>query len=300
MATKRTVTVWLSGGLGNQLYQYAAARRLALRNQADLVLDARSGFAGDPYRARFVLDRFSVAGAPSAQAPYASRTGRVRRRIRAATHRWLPLALRSYVAEADLRVPADLLHLRLWRDVYLDGSWMDEVYFRDIRSDLLQELDVRGPHGALNDELAARIQDTMSVAVHVRRLRGRPNTGPSEPLPDDPDRHLSRDYYHVAVKRLIEMAGVDHSFVFADYPAWAEEHLRLPIATTFVTHNGNDRDYEDFWLMRQCKHFVIANSTFSWWAAWLGQTSNKQVVVPAGYVDPMRGLHSVPDHWIRI
>ncbi len=297
---RRTVTVWLSGGLGNQLFQYATARRLALTSGAALVLDHASGFASDWYQAKFSLHAFAVAGRLVQRPAYATRIGRAKRRLARAINDRLPLGLRSYVHESAVSTPRDLLELRPHRDVYLEGGWMYETYFADIREQLLEELDVPGPHDAMNLEVAARIRDTTSAAVHIRRLRGQPNLSSSAPLPDDPSRHVSIDYYRRAIEHLVTRAGVDHLFVFADYPAWAREHLRPPVPMTIVDHNGIDRDYEDFWLMRQCKHFVLANSTFGWWAAWLGREPTKQVVVSAHYVTPERGLVSVPSRWTQL
>jgi hypothetical protein len=91
-----------------------------------------------------------------------------------------------------------------------------------------------------------------------------------------------------------------HFFVFADYPEWAKENIRAPYPLEFVTHNGPDRDYEDFWLMCQCRHFVVANSTFSWWPAWLASNPDKVVVAPRASIGPDEVLKSAPDAWILV
>lgn len=300
MNNGRTVTVGLSGGLGNQLFQYATARALALRNAAQLRLDTESGYVRDWYQARFVLDKFEILPALPRVSPYASTLGAARRRAVRALNGRVPMSLRSHIFEPDVRDPTDLLRLRLRRDVYLEGYWADERYFRDIRALLLREFNVHGPLGAVNDRLAACIRGSRSVAVHVLRLRGQPNRDTSVPLVGRDDQQVPVEYYHRAVARLASARDVDRVFVFADYPDWARENLSFSLPTTFVGENGMGRDYCDFWLMRQCNHFVIANSTFSWWAAWLGECEEKAVVVPAQYLDRRRGLASAPANWWRM
>jgi Glycosyl transferase family 11 len=298
--TRPTVTVRLSGGLGNQLFQYAAARRLAIASNAELVLDDASGFEGDWYQAKFSLHAFAVAGRRVDRPAYRGRAGRLRRRAAIAVSERMPVWWRRYIRELDLEAPRELLELKLDHDVYLEGGWMYDIYFADIREQLLVELDVPGPHDDVNRAMASRIQGTNSGAIHIRRLRGRPNVASSTPLPDDPTHHLSTDYYREAIRRLVEDHGVEHFFAFADYPEWAKEHLEAPVPITVVDHNGMDRDYEDFWLMKQCNHFVLANSTFGWWAAWLGQHPEKRVMVADAYVTPTRGLVWVPNQWERL
>ena len=83
--------------------------------------------------------------------------------------------------------------------------------------------------------------------------------------------------------------------MFSDFPQWARENITGDIPITYITHNGPDKDYEDLWLMRQCRHFVIANSTFSWWAAWLGENPQKIVTAPQAAIGRM--LKSVPSSW---
>jgi hypothetical protein len=296
-----TVTAGLSGGLGNQLFQYAAARRLAHVNGASLLLDDRSGFECDPYHARYALDAFRIVGQRlGGRAPYRSRIGRIKRRVDTAWQQALPVRRRRYLREDQLHTPRELLELELAHRVYLDGGWQREEYFADIRDILRREFDLAHERDPRSNELARRMEECESVGLHIRRLRGRPNLPTSRPLPDDPKLHVSSSYYERATRYLIEKAGADHFFVFADYPEVVSEVLGDRLPFTVVAHNGMEKDYEDLWLMRQCKHFVIANSSFGWWAAWLGDHAHKRVVAPESHARRDHGLVSLPVAWVQL
>ena len=300
MAGRGQVVVQIGGGLGNQLFQYAMGRRLALVNRVPLVLDAVSGFPRDFYKRRFVLDRFNIqCEYLDPGKSYVTRVGRLRRRW----HRWLnhgrPLTRRGYVQERDAKVfEAGLLTLPVTRRIYFDGFWQHEEYFRDVAGQIHQDLQLRVAHDPVNGELGRRIGSVEAVCVHVRRLHGVPNTTQAAPRAESDHLHVAPDYYQRALDYVLQRVRQPRVFVFADYPDWARENLRAPVPLEFVTHNGPDKDYEDFWLMTQCRHFVIANSTFSWWAAWLGEHAGKVVVAPRAALGKL--LQSIPPEWVAL
>ena len=296
------MTVQIGGGLGNQLFQYATARRLALRNDVPLVIDHLSGFARDFYKRRFLLDRFAIRGETiAARSSYASNWGRLRRRIRVRINQSRNFADRTYFQEDEKRFDPRMLDLLVTRPIYLEGYWQYEGYFSDIRETLCEELTLRTPHDAENLEMARRIGSVEAVCLHVRRLHGVPNTRDAKPVMDPSWKHyIDPSYFQKAVELLAQNVGSPHFFVFADYPDWAREHIRAPYPIEFVTHNGAERDYEDFWLMSQCRHFIVANSTFSWWAAWLSQNPHKIVIAPKNAIGPEQVLKSAPDSWLLV
>ena len=302
MADRGRVTVQIAGGLGNQLFQYATARRLALQSGVPLELDHLSGFARDFYRRRYLLDRFAIRGEKIApRAAYVSHRGRLRRALRARWSRDRELADRGYIREEDSRFVPGLLDLRVTRPVYLEGYWQYERYFRDIRDTLCEELAIHTAHDPDNLEYARKIASVEAVCLHVRRLHGVPDTKDAKPIADATwKHHIEPSYFQHAVERLAQRVANPHFFVFADYPDWAREHIRAPFPLEFVTHNGSDRDYEDFWLMGPCRHFIVANSTFSWWAAWLARDPDKVVIAPKASVGPDEVLKSTPEDWLLI
>jgi hypothetical protein len=133
----------------------------------------------------------------------------------------------------------------------------------------------------------------------VRRLHGVPNTADARPLATATHwEHVEVDYIPRAIDTIAQRVTRPHFFVFADYPDWAREHVHTSHPIEFVTHNGADRDYEDFRLMARCRHFIIANSTFSWWAAWLGTYPEKIVIAPKQAIG--EALGSVPGSWLLV
>lgn len=294
------VIVQIAGGLGNQLFEYAFGRSLALRNGVPLILDQRSGFPHDFYKRVFTLDRYAIrCGFVSPSADLSTLPGRVRRRLKRWRNGLVPLASRSYVLERDFfAYDPDLASLRIVRPTYFEGVWQHEEYFADYRSTLLEELTLNSPVSAITRAVANRIDDSNSVCLHVRRLLGVPNRKDASPLPENAAIHLAVSYYDRAISFIAERVASPTFFVFADYPDWARDNLRLPFPTEYVRHNGPDRDYEDLWLMSRCRAFVIANSTFSWWGAWLGTHPEKIVAAPESGIGC--GLKSIPECWHRL
>jgi hypothetical protein len=124
--------------------------------------------------------------------------------------------------------------------------------------------------------MAARIAGCNAVSLHVRR-------GDYVSNPDSSRVHAlcGMDYHQTAVRRIAEVSPQPHLFVFSDDPEWAARNLHLDHPMTIVTGNDTRHDYEDLHLMSLCKHHVVANSSFSWWGAWLNGNADKIVIAPA-------------------
>jgi hypothetical protein len=286
------------GGLGNQLFCYAAARRLALVNNIELVIDDVSGFMYDDiYQRHYQLDHFNIpcrkATAKERLEPYS----RVRRYLKRCWNQRLPFALRNYLVQEGIDLDTRLLHFKPQGMTYLEGYWQSEDYFRDVPDTLRQELQIKPPADNANLAMAAQIQSCMAIAVHVRFFDGPHATGHN---------NAPTDYYSRAVATMKSIAPTAHYFIFSDQPEAARAQIPLTDAQiTLVTHNqGDENAYADLWLMTQCQHFIIANSTFSWWGAWLSQNKSKQVITP----DPTemdlnsawRSKGLLPDQWIKL
>jgi len=294
------VVVQVSGGLGNQLFQYAMGRRLALANDVPLVLDHLSGFRRDFYRRKFALDRFNIQCRFVAEdESYANLRGRFRRRFHRRLNQNRPLERRNYVQEFDEKVfDPRLLNLRINRRVFFEGVWQHEEYFRDQAEQIRADLQLIVPHDPENVELARRICSVEAVCVHVRRLHGVSNIPNAAPRTENDNLHVAANYYQRALDHILQHVRHPRIFVFADFPEWAKQNLKASVPLEFVTHNGPSKDFEDFWLMTKCRHFVIANSTFSWWAAWLADYAEKLVVAPKAALG--RLLQSVPQSWLAL
>lgn len=264
----------LFGGLGNQLFIYAAARRLALVNNAELVLDDISGFTYDrEYQRHYQLDHFNI---PCRKATAVERFvpfSRLRRALKRKWNQRLPFEQRAYVVQEGIDYDPCLLNFKPQGTVYLEGYWQSENYFKDVEATIRQDLQIKPPTDAANLAMAEHLRSGTAVAVHVRFFN-EPHAAAINNAPGD--------YYTRAVEAMERLAPAAHYFIFSDQPEAARARIPLPDArVTLVAHNrGDENAYADLWLMTQCQHFIIANSTFSWWGAWLAGRAGKQVIAP--------------------
>jgi hypothetical protein len=292
------IVVRLIGGLGNQLFQYAIARRLAEDTGQPFKLDVRA-YEYDTLR-RYSLSAFNVRE----EIATAADIRRVKPSVQDAGRHGGPSLLWNYLRYSRTwiqeRTPYtyDPSIVRPRRDVYLEGYWNHEGYFKSIEPIIRREFTVRTPPAGLNLELAREMARGASVAVHVRRgdYASNPETGKFHGL-------APLSYYERAVARLTTTVREPNFFVFSDDPEWTREHLRLGASTTYVTHNPPEKDYEDLRLMAACRHHIIANSSFSWWGAWLAERRSDQVVIaPEKWLnEPSIDTRGVtPPGWIRL
>lgn len=286
------------GGLGNQLFCYAAARRLALVNNAELVLDDVSGFAYDAvYRRHYQLDHFNIPCRKATAVERLEPFSRLRRALKRKWNQRLPCEQRAYLMQEGIDYDPHLLHFKPQGTVYLEGYWQSENYFKDVEATIRQDLQIKPPTDAANLAMAERIRNCTAVAVHVRFF-DEPHVAGINNAPGD--------YYTRAVEVMERLAPAAHYFIFSDQPEAACARIPLPGArVTLVAHNqGDEHAYADMWLMTLCQHFIIANSTFSWWGAWLAANAAKRVFAPGFEMRQgkmwwgFRGL--LPDAWIRL
>ncbi len=290
------VIVLLKGGLGNQLFCYAAARRLALVNNAELVLDCVSGFSRDyMYRRQYALENFCINARHATPWERFEPLGRYRRYLARTIAGFRSFPERKYLFQEQREFDPRLLDYRVSDSVYLDGHWQSEGYFKDIETVIRQDLRIIQSKGVKN-RLAEEIRSVNSVCVHTRWFAA----------PDAKDsaakHNLDPSYYARAIDVIRSEVHHPHFFVFSDDSQAAATHLPLWSGQcTYVSHNnGADSPLADFSLMVQCRHFVIANSTFSWWAAWLGSDPESIVIAPALKIEGIaawgfQGL--LPERW---
>ncbi len=292
------ITTRLIGGLGNQMFQYATGRRLADHLQTDLLLDI-SGYAnqreGDTPR-KYDLGCFSVRaelhGASSSPG--------------ASSGRPAPIQLRRVLAKVGFGgrniikqkgITFDQRVLTAPDGTYLSGYWQNERYFTGIRSQLLEDFSLTARLDPTNEAMGELIHQVTSVSLHVRRGDYVTNSVTNKFLGT-----TSLAYYAKAAEIVASMVERPHFFVFSDDPAWCQENLRLDHPTSYVTHNTSEFAYMDMWLMTQCQHHIVANSSFSWWGAWLNPSKEKIVVAPKQWFrKPGAGTPEItPAEWLTI
>jgi hypothetical protein len=263
----------LMGGLGNQMFQYAAARRLAQRTGAELTLDT-SFFPGQAKR-QFRLDGLRIRGRPATEREIArffprGRMARLRRTL-GCTLRGRPIP--RVVHEPHFHFDPTVLAAR--DETYLDGYWQSEKYFCDIAAQLREEFAPVRASSAEAAQFDAEIARTEAVSIHVRRGDYVQEAHIAEVHGACPP-----SYYAEAATYLASRLRAPHFFVFSDDLAWCREHLDLHYPVTFVALREADSDLEELRLMSRCRHHIIANSSFSWWAAWQNPRPDKEVLAP--------------------
>jgi hypothetical protein len=288
----------LFGGLGNQLFIYTAARRLALVNDIELVLDDVSGFTHDVvYHRQNQLDHFSIPCRKASALERLEPFGRLRRKVLRSWNQCKPFEERTYLIQESIDFDQSLLQFKPRGTVYLDGYWQSENYFKDVEATIRQDLQIKQPTDSANLDMADQIRSSSAVSLHVRFF--------DEPYAEGIN-NAPGDYYSRAIEKMERLFPDAHYFIFSDQPEAARARIPLPDArVTLVSHNkGNEHAYADLWLMTICQHFIIANSTFSWWGAWLGSNPSKQVIAPGFEMREGKmwwgfdGL--IPDQWIKL
>jgi hypothetical protein len=280
----------LIGGLGNQLFQYAAARRISYVNNVTLKLDI-TGFGNYKLRS-YRLNNFNIVeNIATIHEITKIKKGRILGRI----DNFLPYYIRSNIKPKNMNFDERILERK--NNIYLDGYWQSEKYFEDIRDVISKEFTIKSDMDESNRLMAEQIEETNSVSIHVRR-----GDYATDAKTNQFHGLCGLDYYSESIKRMNETIDNPHFFIFSDDPNWVKDNIKIQYPTIYVTHNGPDRDYEDLRLISLCKHHIIANSSFSWWGAWLCKSTNKKVIAPMKWFnsDENNEHDILPDNWTRI
>ncbi len=286
----------LTGGLGNQMFQYAAGRALADRLGAELLLDTRAfghTLAFHPYsRREYALGQFKLRARVAAPAELKT---------------WP-----KWVTEVGMRLPLFRPLFRRWHfepafsydpgvrtlqaPVCLVGYWQSERYFIDSADRIRGDFTLQEPLTGTNAQSLEHAHSGNSVGLHVRR-------GDFAELKAAAQMHglCSIDYYRRAISLLRERSPGCRFLVFSDDLEWARAELPLDSSAVFVKGNA-ERPELDLMLMRACSHQIIANSSFSWWGAWLAANPSRIVVAPKRwFLNVSRDTSDlIPNNWIRM
>jgi hypothetical protein len=276
---KSVIIVELLGGLGNQLFQYCLGRRLSLENDVPLFVDTSLLEDTAPGRhlvsRKFALDIFDV---PIQRAP-------LRHRLRYSAA-GLPRSVRGALRFLRITQPSrrlvekkfgyDAEILKCGKSAYISGLWQSEQYFQPTQSVIRQDLRFRFGLPETVSHLSSTIQKSNSVCVHVRRTDYLSTPGNNSPMA-----FVGLEFYRNAVKQACRQIEDPKFFVFSDDPEWCRNELRFIPNVTFVgAEHAGYKDNVHLQLMTLCRHFIIPNSTFSWWAAWLSKSIDKIVYMP--------------------
>ena len=299
-AVPRMIIVNLIGGLGNQMFQYACGFALGrdtglnVKVATDMFTEYRrhnGAQLGRVFRASL-----SVAGLGDMRRLIGR--WRVRPRIRKCLgHGALaPLRGRYFIVEQEFGYNERLQELA-GQGAYLQGYWQSERYFVKHADALRREFAFRSTPTGRNAELAHEIRNGESVSLHVRRgdYANCPKTRAFHGL-------CEPDYYLRAIEFLRSQVPGFRLFAFSDDPLWVAATLQsYHPEMVVVNHNVGKQSYYDMLLMSMCRHHIIANSSFSWWGAWLNPDPNKTVIAPRNwFAGDQNTADLIPENWIRL
>ncbi len=289
------ITARISGGMGNQMFEYAAARALALKHGTETVLDLtylnNRTWRPKPLRITFRkydLDLFTV------EARFAKRTE--------TPLWWLGTAglFIDLIVRRAFKPRGTEKHFhydpafQTWPDgTYLDGLWQSPKYFAGYEDQIRKDFSFKNEHPEATQVLGAEIRAGESVCVHVRRA--------------DFVGHSLHDicdsaYYARGIKEIESRGTIGKIYVFSDDIAWCRDNVRFDHPTEYVSDEYSGfKNGGHLFLMTQCKYFVIANSSYSWWSAWLSDRAGKIVVAPKRWLrdERMDARDVCPPDWVR-
>jgi hypothetical protein len=181
-------------------------------------------------------------------------------------------------------------------DCYLRGYWQSEKYFHEAAVVIRTDFTFKNPLIKENAELAEQICRVNAVSLHVRRgdYVKNPKTAATHGV-------CSPDYYQAAIRHIATQVVQPFFFIFSDDIRWVKSHLEMNFPCRYVDHNQGAQSYNDMHLMSLCRHHIIANSSFSWWGAWLGGHKNKIVVAPQRWFVNNNNVRDLfPNGWVLL
>ena len=284
------IIIKLEGGLGNQMFQYALGRNLSLIHDTPFKVDVsyleKENQSGRTLR----IDNFKTLLNKAAEDEISS----YRSTIQKILDRLRPISKRKKILELSPEFDPRVLKRA---DGYFVGHWNNERYFKSSEDAVRKDFELKQPLGTLAQQVAEEIlSEPESVSVHIRR-----GDYVSIPKIAAVHRTLPLSYYQEACGKILEKKPNAVFFVSSDDIIWAKDNFPKEFRTVFVS-SPEIPDYEEMTLISQCKHQIIANSTFSWWGAWLNQNPEKIVIAPKQwFTDPNRKIGGlIPKSWIQI
>lgn len=289
---------YLQGGLGNQMFQYAIARALSEHYQSSFLLD-RSWFdmpQSETTPRPYQLDLLQIQNVANSMLPFPKRPNKLIRALQGI----VPLGPMVYYQKSAFDFDPSLFELKgvAKRDLFLFGYWQAYPYLENIRPILQTEFRTKIPTPHHYQTYLELIRTSESVMLHIRR-------GDYVDSPSAAKFHgaLSPIYYQKSIEALLLNKPDAHFFVFSDDLPWAKEALPKNLKITFVENSLQaDAAAQELQLMTECKHHIIANSSLSWWGAWLNKNCGGLVFAPNRWIsDSSLDLsHLLPNHWQRV
>jgi hypothetical protein len=284
-------------GLGNQLFQYAVARRISVERQMPFKMDISfysKGAAQGEVKRFYDLNKFKIVEQIATEHDLVKFSKRsIANRLSAHVEKALvPYYGRRVVYEKELGFDPNIMRIK--SGSYLNGYWQSEEYFKPIEDLIRRDFEFRHAPDQSNAMLLSKIKSTpSSVAIHIRRgdyLTDKMVASVLYPCP--------MTYYQHGINYLTGKLENPFFFIFSDDPEWVAANFKLEYPHYLISGLNANRPEEELRLMSSCQHFIITNSSFSWWGAWLGQSHDKIVVAPKLWF--RSGLNIASESWFLI
>lgn len=285
----------ITSGLGNQLFQYAMARHLALKRNTSLYFDLGFYAFDNPNNTprQFKLDQFNITYktvSQSASIYWSKATKLFPNRSFNPLFAWLEEQQHHY-NDAVLKTQAGCITVK--------GYWQSEKYFGDVADVIRRELtfkDSTDPRFTYYKQLIGAT--AVPVSVHVRR-----GDYVHHPEFSKTFGFVGVDYYQKAIQLMQSRYPTCVFFLFSDDKEWTTQHFNFVGKSVFIENIGSNSDIDDLHLMSLCKHNIIANSSYSWWGAWLNSNNEKTVIAPDRWYKNKPELNTsdlVPITWLKL
>lgn len=290
MQNKKLI-VKFNGGLGNQMFQWAFARALEDKTGIQTFLDMT--FFEKNYSRPYELEIFK-ANVKKVEGFWANwklnAIWKLRRQLEGKKFFGTKV-----IEEAHFEYDSSLFEVE--PNTYIHGFFQSEKYFSKIENKIREDFQFKVQPDEANQRIIEKIQSTNSLSLHIRRgdyvqkkrFQNKYST-------------CSLDYYKRAVELVVEKVQNPVLFIFSDDKDWVKENLNFPYETVYVDNNSGSKSYEDLRLMSLCRHNIIANSSFSWWGAWLNNNKEKIVIAPQKWFNDEKIVQTdvIPENWIRL
>jgi hypothetical protein len=288
------IIVQLQGGFGNQLFQYAAAMALAVHHNCSLKVDPT--LLGQPDKAIGTFRNYNLQVLEDN--PIIAELDEINRvkgsKLSQYLYKLLPPYRRNVYRELGFEFDPNFYKSKI--PVYLKGYRQSEAYFVRYKTEVLSKIRLQNSYTEPLQNWVQKLQEGNSVAVHIRRGDYK------NPVVTNYHGILTLDYYKAAINYILNLYPNSDFYVFSDTPEVINELLDLNISVKTVQLNSATTQYDDFYLMSCCKHNIIANSSFSWWAAYLNHNPKKTVIAPKQWFNkaPYNTKDLYPTDWIQL
>lgn len=290
----------MDGGLGNQMFQYALVSILAQKHRASVLLDSNF-FDQTEKRLGHTPRKFELAVFNNSYSFASTKDLLFFKQLSVFNKIKRELGFNYPKMYQETSFSYDEKVLALQMPVYIRGFFQSYKYFigyenlvKKLFAFPLESLDV------VNEKLMATIKRTNSIAIHIRR-----GDYVNDTITQQYHGNCSLEYYLKAISLLTAKEKEFSLFFFSDDSEWVKEQFKdLPYSKQFIGHNAGENSWKDMLLMSCCKHNIIANSSFSWWASWLNTNPDKTVIAPQKWFtkpeNEMNTTDLIPPEWIRL